>query len=173
MAREIKLFCGKLNRNGNTDKAEGPRNCAAYLTLEIRDRDGGPEVSICGEVWNHIKSDIVMGGQCVDTIAEAFGNRPKLARIVELWRRWHLNHLRAGSAAQEAWLRANPLDPASYAYPKSHYEVAGAALAAAGLNPDADGYKYGTAWKREEVPAEVLGELRALFGVAAPETVAA
>lgn len=164
--RAIKLFCGKLNRAGTTNKSEGPRNCAAYLTLEIRDRNGSPEVSICGEVWNNRKTDIFMGGQCVDTIAQAFGNPPKLARIVELWRRWHLNGMRAGSAVQETYLRENPMDPATYRYPKSHYVVASEYLAAAGLNPDANGYKYGSAWVREEVPADVLAELHQLFGVA-------
>lgn len=170
--REIKLFCGKLNPGLTTDSghAHGPRNCDAYLTLEIRDRDGSPEVSICGHVWNGSKTDHIIGGQCVDTIADAFGNPPKLARVVALWRRWHLNGMRAGSAVQEEWLRANPLDPTTYAYPKSHYEVASAALAAAGLNPDPTGYKYGSAWVREDVPAEVLTELRQLFGVATTDT---
>ena len=36
------------------------------------------------------------------------------------------------------------------------------ALAAAGLNPDADGYRYGTAWQREDIPDDVTAWLQAL-----------
>jgi hypothetical protein len=77
-------------------------------------------------------------------------------KLADIWARWHLNDMRTGSAAQEAWLRANPVKAV---YPESHYEKAGAALAHADLNPDADGYKYGHAWKREEVPADVVAWL--------------
>jgi hypothetical protein len=70
--------------------------------------------------------------------------------------------MRAGSAVQEQWLRAHPLDPRSYAHPKSHFEVAREALRAAGLQPDPDGYSYGSAWKFEAVPAGVLDFLRSL-----------
>jgi hypothetical protein len=75
-------------------------------------------------------------------------------KLADLWKRWHLNDMRAGTQAQEKYLRENPV---SFTYPRSHYEVACEALAAAGLNPDAEtGYRYGTAWLREEVPAGVL-----------------
>lgn len=85
-------------------------------------------------------------------------------RFFATWRRWHLNDTRAGSLAQEDWLRENPIAEADYAYPKSHYTVASERLAAAGLNPDADGYKYGHAWKFEEVPAHVIAWLQSLPG---------
>jgi hypothetical protein len=83
-------------------------------------------------------------------------NRAMACKLADIWARWHLNDMRTGSAAQEAWLRANPVKAV---YPESHYEKAGAALAHADLNPDADGYKYGHAWKREEVPADVVAWL--------------
>lgn len=79
-------------------------------------------------------------------------------RLLEIWDRWHLNDMRAGSFVQEEFLRANPI---MFRYPESHYEKASAALAEAGLNPDADGYKYGNAWKREDVPAEIIAEIMA------------
>lgn len=83
----------------------------------------------------------------------------------EVWKRWHLNDIKAGSKVQEDYLRANPIPKEDYAYPKSHYDVASKKLAAAGLNPDPEGYEYGHSWKREEVPAEVLEFLQSL-----PET---
>lgn len=100
-------------------------------------------------------------GQCVDELDEVTiwhhgWDAAKGARLKAIWQRWHLNDMRAGSQVQEDWLRANPVEAT---YPESHYEKASEALAAAGLNPDANGYKYGHAWKTEEVPEEIIREL--------------
>lgn len=143
MSREHRYVLG-MHRRGE---------CA--ITWELKDG----RFSMCAEHWLPSKRDIQQGGQCVDTIAAWFPDDAKAQRMVEVWKRWHLNDMRAGSQAQEDWLRAHPLDPKSYAYPKSHYIVAGAALAAAGLNPDADGYKYGHAWKTEPLPPEIVAEI--------------
>jgi len=83
-------------------------------------------------------------------------NEDKALRLLALWKRWHLNHLRAGSPVQEDWLRANPVVAV---YPESHYKKASEELARAGINPDEDGYLYGHEWKREELPDKVVVEL--------------
>lgn len=89
--------------------------------------------------------------------------RARVERLMELWDRWHLNHMKAGSPAQEAWLRANPV---KVVYPESHLDVALVALTAVGLQPDPDHigsngkpYSYGAQWLKEEVPHDVLVEL--------------
>ena len=96
----------------------------------------------------------------------ALGWSPELVQeFREVWNRWHLNDLKAGSPAQEQYLRDHPVNAV---YPESHYDKASKALEEAGLNPDPgylhEGrpYKYGTRWLREEVPAEVLEWLRGL-----------
>lgn len=152
MHKNHKYFVGKLDRN---DGKSGTRNCKAYVTWEMTDGC----FSMCGEIWNHLGTDVFEAGQIVDRIAAQFPHDAKLQRMLAIWQRWHLNDMKAGSPKQEAWLKANPIDPAEYAYPKSHYKVVAAKLAAAGLNPDADGYKYGSAWKCEEIPADVLAEI--------------
>lgn len=98
----------------------------------------------------------------------------KLAqRLVAIWRAWHLNDMKAGSPAQESWLAANPV---TAVYPESHYVKASEALAAVGLNPDpaylhnGKPYAYGSAWLKQEIPADVRAELDALI---AGEAVAA
>lgn len=151
---------GKVDYNRN-----GHRNCEAAITWELR-RDGdGFEFSMCAEIWMPSKRDMFCGGQCVDTVAAYFPHDAKAQRMVEVWKRWHLNHMRAGSPAQEAYLREHPMDPASYAYPKSYYEAAQAHLRAAGLNPDRNylhngkPYYYGHAWIREELPDSVRAEI--------------
>jgi hypothetical protein len=83
-------------------------------------------------------------------------NDEQLAEFMAIWDRWHLNHMRAGSQAQMDRLREHPI---TVTYPESHYDKACEALAAAGLHPDADGYRYGSAWKHEELPAEVIERL--------------
>ena len=74
------------------------------------------------------------------------------AQILQsLWRRWHLNDMRAGSKAQEAEIKPSML-----------YEKRKAFLAAIKLDPDPDGYVYGSTWLTEPVPVDVLAWLAAL-----------
>ncbi len=82
----------------------------------------------------------------------------KVAALVAIAGRWHLNDLTAGSPAQEEWLREHPVDAD---YPESHYDKALVALRAAGLSraPSHEGYVYGSAWLYEELPAEVVTTL--------------
>lgn len=128
----------------------------------------GGRLSITGVVGPTMGGDAHGNcGQIVDSLADvspACGKWTKTAikRFAATWRRWHLNDMRAGSPVQEEWLRSNPIDRKDYAHPKSHYEVASCRLAEADLNPDPDGYKYGHAWKSEEVPASVLSYLSRL-----------
>jgi hypothetical protein len=82
--------------------------------------------------------------------------------LLDIWHRWHMNDTIAGSKVQEDWLREHPVKAV---YPESHYEKASQALRDAGLNPDAEGYEYGSAWQREEIPPEVIKQLEAM-----PET---
>lgn len=73
-------------------------------------------------------------------------------KFLGVWKDWHLNDMRAGSPAQQQWLKANPIE---VKYPASYYETACERLAAAGLNPD-NGYQYGSKWLFEPVPDDVL-----------------
>jgi hypothetical protein len=136
-------------------KVYGP-GCECEITWELKDG----QFSMSAGVWMRSKQDLLMCGQCVDKVAGYFPNDKKAQRMKAIWERWHLNGMNAGSAVQEQWLRDHPIDPAEYAYPKSHYVVASAKLAEAGLNPDPDGYTYGHAWKREEIPADIIAEIQ-------------
>ena len=124
MARKTYVL-GKTDYNGS-----GRRNCECAIEWELR--DGRFSMSAC--VWNPRKTDIYMGGQCVDEVASLFPEDLKAQRMVSVWKRWHLNDMRAGSPAQEEYLRTTP--DAFPGYPVSHYEWASEVLAKAGLNPD-------------------------------------
>lgn len=69
------------------------------VELELRDTDRGPEFSACCDVWNGSHTDIVRGGQCLDTV-QPYVNNPLFNEIVWLWERNHLNGMNAGTAEQ-------------------------------------------------------------------------
>lgn len=110
------------------------------------------ELSICGTCDGH-------SGQCQDTIREAGGDDADVTRLCDIWDRWHLNGMKAGTPAQEDYLRT--LD---YEHTKDgeHLGWARRHLAAAGLEPD-KGYSYGSHWLYEPVPAAVLEELDSIL----------
>ncbi len=149
---------------GKTDYYNsGKRNCECAITWRLEEKDGFLVFAMQAEVWQSNKRDILMGGQCVDKVAELFPDDAKAQRMRAIWDRWHLNDMNAGSPAQMEWLRNNEIVAP---YPKSHYEEASKALALVGLNPDPDylhngkPYLYGHAWIKEELPADVVNEIR-------------
>lgn len=81
-----------------------------------------------------------------------------VARLCHLWERWHLNDMRAGTPKQEEavrqWRKVNK--NASY---KDTCEM----LESINLLVD-NGYRYGSAWLKEEVPLDVLKWLFSLPG---------
>lgn len=163
MSKDHRWEIGKVDYNGS-----GRRNCMVALTWSL---DNG-RFSMCGEVWNPRRSDVYSCGQNIDEIARLFPGNARVQRMAEVWRRWHLNDMKAGSPAQMAWLEANASDWAAYqagkrgiGYGGNHYVWACEALSAAGLNPDTgylhngSPYRYGSAWLREDLPAEVVAEV--------------
>lgn len=148
----------------NPRRSDGQR-CKVFVTVKWGNHLNPTHpftLSVSGVVGPYVSGNCAGScGQCLDVLTDpAF--RPAdgidAKRLHDVWNRWHLNDMRAGSPAQEAYLREHPV---TATYPESHYEKVKAALAAAGLQPD-NGYSYGSAWLREEVPADVLEWLHAL-----------
>lgn len=69
-------------------------------------------------------------------------SRDMVARLAEIWDRWHLNDMRAGCEHQRAagWKATDMV----------------------GVACEMCGYRFGTAWLSEDVPAKVLAELLAM-----------
>ena len=136
---KIELTGGKLSING----VEGPKRNG--------DCHGG-----CGQIVMH-EWDITEYAPGWDADA--------VAMFRATWKRWHLNDMVAGSPAQMAYLRANPI---AAVYPESHFTKSCEALQAAGLQPDegyqrnGKDYSYGSAWLREELPDSVVAYLESL-----------
>lgn len=130
---------------------------APYLDIDLKPCTEYTELSICGNVWNAAGSDIVTGGQCVDTIRQLFPTGP-VRGLVDIWSLHHLGGMKAGTRTQEAYLRDNPVtDRLDY------YTKACAALEKANLlhvsGPGNPNYKYGSAWLVEHLPAEVEADV--------------
>ncbi len=154
MRKTIEL--GKIDYNN-----VGRRNHLATIEFSF----DGSRFSASANIWNTRNTDIVCGGQCLEEVCAYFPNNDHAQRLLAIWREWHLNDVKAGSPAQEAFLKANPV---TYAHPVSHYDAACAALEAAGLLVDENcihngkPYRYGSAWLKTEVPADVVAEIESL-----------
>jgi len=156
----------------------GRRYANLYCTVEDRKDSGeltftgvvgplrsGNALGSCGQInmeFAHRNPEDNKYPNPIDASAIHFApgwSEDKWLDFLDAWNRWHLNNMRAGSKIQEDWLRKYPRQTV---YPETHYEKTRKRLARAGLNPDPDGYKYGSRWNREEVPAGVLSFLQSL-----------
>lgn len=119
------------------------------VEIEVTIKDG--RLSMVGGIWNSSRTDYVTCGQNYDEIRKMFPRNAKVRRMVEIWERWHLNDMRAGTPRQEEYLRTLTPRPRGY-------EATCQALTDAGLLVD-DGYRYGSRWLTEALPAEVIAEV--------------
>jgi len=170
----------KVVRLGTVKRWEGGRSMSIYCEIRFTDDKlsisgvegplpSGNCLGACGQIDMHLRSE-----QASIKLAPGW-TRGKLARFFEVWERWHLNDLRAGTPEQMAELERRKAEYTDRS--TSHYEWACKVLAEAGLlevpNPipapqdDVSRewpkmYRYGTAWLREEVPQDVLTFLASL-----------
>ena len=145
------LDFGKIDYNGS-----GRKNCKVTIEVNLKEKEKGLCLSICGNIWNPRETDIYCGGQCYDTIAEFFPHNKKVKRIIEVWKKYHLNDMKAGTPKQEAfieqWRKENNVTGWAY-------EEICEALKAAGIYEDNE-YKYGSSWLFEEIPVNIIEEIK-------------
>lgn len=125
------------------------------------------EFCASGDIWNTTHTDIVCGGQCLDTmrIFPEIRDNDIFRIIYPIWERWHLNGMNAGSPNQRKALE-------EYFKGEHHtYEEACKYLKGCGVYEDGEylyegkPYRYGTAWLVEEIPEGTKGVIRALVGI--------
>ena len=105
----------------------------------------------------HITADIrgVGYGQAIDEVAKAYKGNPLAENIANWWRKYHMNDMHAGTKRQEDLLK----------YCKSHdYKEQCDFLEKHSMLFD-NGYKYGTAWLKEEIPTEDLEEIKVILKI--------
>jgi len=97
----------------------------------------------CGQIHDSI---------LINTFADGWDSE-KLAKFINVWEKWHLNDMNAGTPKQkkaiEEWEKNNRYD----------FEEACKHLTKIGVYVDkhnGENYRYGTQWLYEEIPTEVL-----------------
>lgn len=158
----------------------GRKNCAANVDAEwrlgVKYEGGKPslywEFSACGNIWNTRHTDIICGGQCLDElnkIAEIHAVA-EFREVYDLWKKYHLNGMTAGSPAQESAIKEYKAENAKQGK-RYDYTEACEFLEARGLLDDegyiyeGKPYRYGTAWLVTEIPEADKERIRALFGI--------
>lgn len=101
-----------------------------------------------GQVYEHLTKD---------NPATGF-TKEDCVRLMQVWQRWHLNDMRAGTPKQEDVVRKWRQTAAD-----TGYSAACKMLDSIGLLTD-NGYRYGSRWLKEDVPEEVLKWLFTLPG---------
>ena len=146
MKTTIKL--GKIDGYGN-----GRKMCLAEIEIELTD-DG--KFSVCGGGWNSRGTDYMIGGQCLDELAQysSIKNNSKFKQAYEWWKKWHLNDMHAGTEKQE-----QALEDAGMTNWANEYSKCCDYLESIGLLYD-NGYKFGTSWLKREIPAEIQEQMR-------------
>lgn len=100
------------------------------VEIELKEKEGkGPVLSITGNVWLPSKRDIIAGGQMEDRILGYLDEyvmrngaktidemKAKLARLVAIWHRWHLNDMRPGCEHQREWDTSEKLTVVDYTW---------------------------------------------------------
>ena len=77
---------GKVGYNGKRKINE------VTLEIELRDWNGYPEFTACANVWNHIHTDIVAGGQMIDDLYNEFAtlrDSVLYKTVMQLWEKYH------------------------------------------------------------------------------------
>lgn len=159
---------GKVDMEAYWSKSRDSKNFEYPVTIEVTlkyDPDKGPVFSACGNVWEKDRSDIIIGGQCFDTLAQTdIANDPTFIEVYRLWKLYHLNDMHAGTPEQEGAIRqgikngelsrnADYTSTVQYLKEKNLYEVP--------LNRTT--YRYGHAWLYEPIPEEDLDKIKKLL----------
>lgn len=160
---EITIPLGKIDYVGR-----GRRNLAEIEVSLGETEYGKPVFTASGHIWECNRKDIVVGGQCLDTILEYQARlkppmRDLLNRVHRLWKKHHLNDTHAGTPEQEKALEAIGGASASrYSEQCDYLEKLGL------LTVEWEGkpYTYGHGWIYRDIPAVDLAEIRELMGLA-------
>ena len=154
------LDFGKHDATGN-----GTKDNLVEVEVQL-DEGEQPRLSICGTIWNRLKTDCISAGQNLDEIRKLIGFSPLMKRVHLIWQRYHLNDMKAGSPRQEAYLAgyrqafrdglSSCPDNLSLDH-KTRVDL----LEKAGLHPDTqhNNYRYGSSWLYAPIPDDILAEI--------------
>lgn len=146
-----KVACGKINRQLFAEISFADGRLSIYGV--IGPKSNGDSFGAFGQIQEELGRVVPAKGW----------DEEMVKKFQTIWNRWHLNDLNAGTPKQEAFLRG--LEDGNGGL---GYEKAVEALKEAGIYEDEDyiwngkPYRYGSAWLKEEVPADVVEWLQEL-----------
>lgn len=79
---------GKIAADGS-----GIQRNAVTVEMEYKEDGDKKRFSVSANVWNSRRSDVIMGGQCLDSLAPYFTENATFAEIYRLWKLYHLNDM--------------------------------------------------------------------------------
>lgn len=79
---------GKIAADGS-----GIQRNAVTVEMEYKKDGDKKRFSVSANVWNSLRSDIIMGGQCLDSLTPYFTENATFAEIYRLWKLYHLNDM--------------------------------------------------------------------------------
>lgn len=148
---------GSLIRGAINIEVRQHDTCAPHQSIDLKPITRVFEVSFTGEIKGREYGSCC--GQCHGEIEKLWGDVPIIKELVELWKRWHLNTMKAGTRLQENFIRRWKTNHPDWRY---DYSKACELLEQNYIYEDRD-YKYGHAWLTEIIPQEVLTQLRELM----------
>ena len=95
----------KIFEFGKIDFCRRGRKCnAVTVEMEYKEEGDKKRFSVSASVWNNTRTDIVAGGQCLDSIAP-FIHDKRFTEILRLWKLYHLNdmHPECEHQAAQGW----------------------------------------------------------------------
>ena len=152
---------GKVDGYGS-----GCKNCLVQVAIELKENNRGLLVfTASGAVWNSKGTDHIRGGQCLDDLLKypQLRNNKKYLTIYNLWKKYHLNDMHAGTPEQEKAVKDFFENlKISYDYKKAVEYLKVIGLWEVTLS-DGTLYKYGHGWLSQEIPAKDLEVIKALL----------
>ena len=149
-----------MNKIINPCKVKYENNADVFINIKFNDK----RLSITGVIGPMKNGDAKGGcGQIDMSLRDYYKNKIILSNgwnlkmynnLLNIWSRWHLNDLTAGTPLQEKWLRHDKKLGETWKYPYGYDENC-RALKYGNIYND-DGYKYGHAWLFEEVPNDII-----------------
>ena len=152
---------GKVDGYGN-----GRKTCLVTVDIELKnDEKGRPVFTASGDVWNNLKTDIIQGGQCLDSLIQykELKTNKLLKTIHDLWIKHHLNDMNAGTPEQSQALKEyHELNNTRFDYTKDVEYLKSINLWEV-LLPSGGMYKYGHGWLYREIPQTDLNIINELL----------
>ena len=145
----------------------GRKNHMADIEVELRTNSKDQLVfSVCGYIWNTKHTDIVCGGQCLDTINEykkSFNkeNRELFEKVYRLWKLYHLNDMHSGTLEQENAIKEWEKQGNKYEYSKVCDYLKSIGLYE--VEYEGKPYRYGSGWLYQPIPEDDLNIIKELL----------